>query len=60
MNTKNAPSYEDLELLEECYNKTRFMLKDKRYLEQLERKSKLDRLRSKTGYYGDVYSTKDS
>ena len=30
MNTNNAPTYEELETLEECYNKCRFMLNDKR------------------------------
>ena len=27
MKTKNAPTYEDMELLEECYDKCRFMLR---------------------------------
>jgi|TARA_R100000084_G_scaffold63348_1_gene27463 hypothetical protein len=49
MNTKTyrkrniAPSYEELKILNECYDKTRFLLKDKRYLKQLERKYNLNK-----------------
>ena len=49
MNTKTyrkrnlAPSYEELKILNECYDKTRFLLKDDRYIKQLERKSNLNK-----------------
>ena len=49
MNTKTyrkrniAPSYQELKILNECYDKTRFLLKDDRYIKQLERKSNLNK-----------------
>jgi hypothetical protein len=38
-----APSYEELKTLNECYDKTRFLLKDDRYIKQLKRKSNLNK-----------------